>query len=297
MDMPRVQVLLACYNGEKYIAQQLDSILGQTGVSVELMIRDDGSTDGTRDILADYDARFDRIHVLYGENIGSNAGFFTMLSLADGEYVAFADQDDVWDADKLEIAVAALRAEEALLYCANKRLVDEELKPIPGGSFPKLTPGFRGAVVENICTGCTLLMTRELADLICRHLPEHAIYHDWWCYLTATYYGKVVFDETPHMDYRQHANNQVGAVNNPFALIAMKRKFLKKQRTQLGAQLREFASYHRGNTEKDALVDLILASQSSISARLRLAFLKPFYRQTHLDSLVVRLLFLMGKML
>ena len=83
MDMPRVQVLLACYNGEKYIAQQLDSILGQTGVSVELMIRDDGSTDGTRDILADYDARFDRIHVLYGENIGSNAGFFTMLSLAD----------------------------------------------------------------------------------------------------------------------------------------------------------------------------------------------------------------------
>lgn len=119
--MITVQVLLSSYNGEKYIREQLDSILSQEGVEVQLLIRDDGSTDGTRTILAEYEQQWDNISVIYGTNVGVISSFFLLLEEAGNHpYIAFADQDDVWLKRKLKRAIERIEKEETKKKVSNK---------------------------------------------------------------------------------------------------------------------------------------------------------------------------------
>ena len=111
--MTTVQVLLSSYNGEKYIREQLDSILAQEGVNIQLLIRDDGSTDGTNSILTEYEQRCDNISVIYGINVGVIQSFFLLLEQAGSyPYIALADQDDVWLKQKLKRAIEKIKKEE-----------------------------------------------------------------------------------------------------------------------------------------------------------------------------------------
>ena len=295
-----VQILLSSYNGEKYLRVQLDSILSQTHQNLKVLVRDDGSTDGTREILREYEAKEPRIRVIYGENVGLVQSFFRLLEVSDADFVGFSDQDDQWLPDKVETAWRKIaQISGPALYSSNQILVDQDLNPLPEGKeLPDPRPGFANAVVESMCTGCTVLMNRTLVDALKRAgLPEHAIWHDWWCYLACTYCGTYVFDRGAHILYRQHGGNRLGSSRSALVMIRNKWEFLKETRGQLGAMLREFQARFRGEAEKDALVDLVLASEKSLSARLRLAFGHQVYRQKPLDGLVTRVLFLIGKML
>ena len=293
-----VDILLSSYNGEKYLRTQLDSILAQTWKNLTLRIRDDGSTDGTRKILAEYEKKYDNVIVYYEENVGLVKSFLKLVSYSDADYVGFSDQDDYWLPEKVERAVELLSKEKGpALYSSNQTLVDNDLKVLPGETVPHPVPGFGNAVVESMCTGCTVLMNRELVSLVKKDLPDHAIWHDWWCYLVCEYCGTYVFDDRSFIYYRQHGDNQLGSSRSTLQMIKNKWDFLKKTRGKLGAQLTDFQKRFRGNGEKDALVDQLLKSRSNILSRFKLAFSSRIYRQKRLDGFVMRCLILINKML
>ncbi len=294
----KVQILMSVYNGEKYLREQIDSILGQSYDNIQILIRDDGSTDRSMDILQEYQKIYPNISVIKGRNIGLTPSFIELLGESDADYVAFCDQDDVWMENKIEKAVEKLKAiKMPALYCSNQILVNEQLEKIDNGKIPHINPGFGNAVIESVCTGCTVVMNEALIKTMKGHLPTEAIWHDWWCYMVASYLGTVIFDENAYIYYRQHGNNQLGLSRNAFVMIRNKWNFLKNTRGMLGRQLENFAKEYRGDEEKDALVDMLCASKTSFKARVQVIFNKKIYRQKALDRLAVKVLCLVNRLL
>lgn len=211
-----VLVLLSSYNGERYIARQLDSILQQT-VPVFILIRDDGSSDGTVAVVGKYLAQYDNIKLVQGKNVGFAKSFSELVAneLADQyEYLAFADQDDVWMPDKLECAVSMLKPdydpEIPAMYCSNLLKVDDHLHELGNVYYrvPKITK--YTSLMDNIATGCTIVFNHAAMELYRYSVSSAVKYHDWQMYLICVYLGKVVFDLEPHINYRIHVNNTVG---------------------------------------------------------------------------------------
>ena len=295
-----VQVLLSAYNGEKYLVSQLDSILAQTGVEVSVLVRDDASTDHTKEILENYAQKHINIRWYSGDNLGVQRSFFELLDMADAgrDYYAFADQDDFWLPEKLQKAVNELEKEEKnqpLLYGSKVVYASEDLKKQEQFSYavPK-EPAFGNALVENICMGCTEVFNRELLELVRAHKASGDTLHDWWMYLTASCFGKVVFDENAYILYRQHAGNQVGMQNNWSA--RWKKRFIhfKKLRYSLSRQARDFLDRYTVEGECRILALKLADYRSSIKKRIALIREDRIYRQQDLDNKIYHLLFLLG---
>ena len=297
MEAKKVQILMSTYQGERFLREQIESLLNQTWNNLEILIRDDGSRDNTREILEEYNEKYDKIQIYLEKNRGVAASFFELLKRSDADYVAFCDQDDIWLEQKVEAAVGRLASERGpALYCSNKILVDSSGKPMKKQDSRSKRPGFGNAVVECICTGCTTVMNRKLAEIIKKRLPEHAILHDWWSYLVASYVGRVIFDEHAYIKYRQHGDNAVGAKSGFWGEVQLKAAYLRKNRGKLEGQLSDFSEIYQGDRKKDALVEKILAAKK-ISGRLKILGNQDMYRQNRLDEIMMRILFLAGRML
>ena len=212
--IPRVQVLLSSYNGEKYIKEQIISILNQKDVDVFLLIRDDGSKDSTFEEIERIDST--RIQIIKEDNIGSTQSFFRLILLADSfDYYAFADQDDIWDDDKLITGINRIKnISIPAVYSSSTRLVDANLKPMKK-SITNVRTDIGSAIIKNYATGCTIIFNYELMCLLKKYIPKQVPYHDWWVNLVAISVGGIsIFDTTPHISYRQHGNNVVGESNS-----------------------------------------------------------------------------------
>lgn len=293
----KVQVLMSTYNGEKYLEEQIESLLGQTYPNVEILIRDDGSTDATAALLGRYEKQYDTIRVFFESNVGVTNSFFELLAKSDADYIAFCDQDDIWLEQKVEKAVEKLQAVDGpALYCSNKILVDANAHVIAKNDKRKPRPGFGNAVIECICTGCTAVMNRELAENIKAHIPGHAILHDWWCYLVASYVGQVVYDQEAYILYRQHGNNAVGQSGSIWGTVKAKARYLKQNRGKLRGQLTDFQNMYQGQSEKDQLVSLLLESEAW-GKKAKAVFGRGYYRQTKSDLWIVKGLLLFNRML
>ncbi len=211
-----IAVLMSTYNGERYLREQVDSILAQERVDVRILVRDDGSTDATGTILDEYRRR-GALAWRAGENLGPARSFMRLLAGApDCGYYAFSDQDDVWLPGKLAAAVDALAAlgDVPAMYLCQARLVDAALAPI--GPEPKLRPRltFGEALVHEFCSGCTVVLNRGLRAIVAGFSPEYLPMHDGWVYCVAHAVGaRVVFDPVPRILYRQHGGNAVGLGN------------------------------------------------------------------------------------
>mgnify|MGYP001557556533 FL=1 len=210
MSIAKLHILLSTYNGETYLEELLDSVLGQSYPSIQLHVRDDGSTDSTVSILQRYQAKDERISVELGSNIGVQASFYSLLeSVADTTgYFAFCDQDDIWDPQKLEVAVNMIQASErpdAALYFSRLSCVDSRNQPLYDTEIPR-DPGFFNALVENSAIGCTCVFGNYLRSNFLRGHPAHMIMHDWWLYLCAASNGILIYDAVPRIRYRQHEN-------------------------------------------------------------------------------------------
>lgn len=215
--MKRIQVLLSTYNGEKYLQQQLDSILIQESVEVSILIRDDGSTDGTLLILSKYASEFSNIEIVEGENMGYARSFMTLLSIAgDYDYYAFADQDDIWLPNKLGVAVSKLSLQsdaKPMMYYSNCQLVDETGQAI---GFLREDENFipkskTQAVVLGFVHGCTMVFNRSSKQLLSQYQPEYNFAHDYWVPLLHFFLGATVYDENAYIQYRQHSSNTFGS--------------------------------------------------------------------------------------
>ena len=214
--MRKVLVLMSTYNGERYIREQIESILGQEGVDVSLLIRDDGSSDSTLDIIHSYMEQNSNVRLYTGGNLGAAQSFLDLLNHADGgDYYSFSDQDDVWDTDKLSAAVKMLQAEPGdgpLLYYSNLRVVDGDLN-FKRNAHDKARPsgGKYTALAEAAVAGCTMVFNQYALNLLKGRTPAYCSMHDSWVYLVCMMFGKVIYDGEPHMSYRQHEDNVIGA--------------------------------------------------------------------------------------
>ena len=245
----KVTVLLSTYNGSKFLQQQLNSLYEQTYPNIRILVRDDGSSDSTRSILENEQIN-GRIDILRGhKNLGPALSFFELLhnaALTETEYVAFCDQDDVWHPHKIEHAVSALRVVAdncPALFCSRLEIVDEQLNHIGFTNTPKKV-GFGNALVENVATGCTMVLNRKAVELICTHLPSKVLMHDWWCYLVLSCFGKIIFDSNANIKYRQHGNNTIGATVNMFDELKRKlHRFMYSGKGLLWFQASVFFKY------------------------------------------------------
>jgi len=216
----KVAILMCTMQGQHFLAEQLNSIATQTHPLWVIWASDDGSKDFTHDILEYYQAHWgeDRIAIHEGPAEGSTANFLSLTCRADidADYFAYADQDDIWESDKLERAVAWLEtvpADVPALYGSRTQLVDERNQHLGYSPLFRRGAHFRNALVQNIAGGNTMVFNRAARDLL-RLAGEDvkAVTHDWWAYMVVTGCGgQVHYDATPTVRYRQHDFNLIGA--------------------------------------------------------------------------------------
>ena len=225
-----VTVLMATYRGKQYLEQQLDTILAQT-VPVRILISDDGSDDGTREMLENYAGWYPEQVFLHHrtQHTGSAAGNFFWLmqeALKDekNEYIFFSDQDDVWENNKVSVMLHRMKVLEKglgkqcpILLYSDMEVVDEDLYEI-SPSFAAYThqdpdrSSFAELLVENQVTGGASMINRALLTH-CAMEPEICCMHDWWIALTASCFGVIEFMPRVLSKYRQHGDNVLGAKN------------------------------------------------------------------------------------
>lgn len=245
----RILVMMSTYNGEKYLREQIDSILNQKiDYEVHLRIRDDGSKDGTCEIIEDYILRYpEQIELIRGENRGCNASFFELIQNADGyKYYSISDQDDVWLPDKLQIACDAIdevKEDIPLLYASTSYLVHNDLIPYGITRKKKREMTMYNTLIQNICPGHTQVMNNRLLDLLKNDVDTGRIYvYDSWIQNVANLYGKILFDNEPHTYYRQYEGNQLGSgVGEIGQLLAS----IKRDRTNDGIKYRRQIDYFK----------------------------------------------------
>lgn len=239
-DQGRLCILLAACNGAAWLPAQLDSVAAQTFHGWDMLAGDDGSADDSAAILRDFADRVrpggHDVAVIEGPRAGGAAHFLTLLTRAPtADWIAFADQDDVWLPEKLARAVERLdTAPPGLpcLYCSRTWVTSAALEH-PTLSRPvRRPPGFRNALVQNIASGNTIVLNRAAADLArCAAPPALAVpnlpAHDWWLYQVVTGAGgRVIHDDRPSLYYRQHPDNQIGANRGALAALARARALL-----------------------------------------------------------------------
>lgn len=218
--MPLVSIVMATYNGEKYLRQQLDSIITQTYRNLELIAVDDASSDGTLEILTEYAKLDTRIKIYSSErNLGVVATFEKALGQAKGEFIAFSDQDDIFHKSKIELLVKALNSKlDRDLVLSDLSLIDAQGKEIAPSlwRYQKLSPKegkpFQRLINCNFATGCGMMFRRRLLKLALP-FPEDIHMHDWWIAVvstTSSASGICLVDDALTA-YRQHGSNVLGA--------------------------------------------------------------------------------------
>jgi glycosyltransferase involved in cell wall biosynthesis len=222
---PSIDILLATYNGQEYLAEQIDSILVQSSQDWQLLIRDDESSDNTLSIIRDYLSRYSSKIKLIEDNdrhIGAKFNFQRLLEHSTAEYIMFCDQDDVWLKQKIEVTLKAMRISEEnypnkpILVHSDLIVVDEHLKKIDDSlwsyqkNWPRKNDDLSRIIFQNIATGCTIMINRK-AKNVSMPIPKDAIMHDWWIALKVAELGKIVHISDQLVLYRQHSGNLVGA--------------------------------------------------------------------------------------
>jgi glycosyltransferase involved in cell wall biosynthesis len=224
-SLPEVEVLLATYNGERFLREQIDSIIGQDYENIRVLARDDGSRDGTVEILNEYAQRFpERFRVMPASAAagGPKANFLLLMKASTADYICFSDQDDVWLPDKVSRSKRAMDQLESrwgrkvpLLVFTDLRLVDDKLKTLhPSfwtymGIIPERINRLAQLMVHSVVTGCTAMLNRRLLELSLR-MPDEAYMHDGWVSWLAAYMGKSRIVKAQTVLYRQHDRNVVG---------------------------------------------------------------------------------------
>ena len=222
-----ITVLMGTFNGDKYVGEQLDSLLNQTMLPDRILIHDDRSTDETLTILEDYQRAYPGlIDVIVNEvnSGGSGCNFMSMMTTVRDDYLMLCDQDDVWLPDKIQKSYDKITEMEAqwgadvpCLMHSDLQVVDEDLTP-EASSFRESTfanydrTTLRDQLIQNTATGCTIMYNRALADLVTRD-PHHMVMHDWWISLIAAAFGHMGHIDDCTILYRQHTQNQIGVTD------------------------------------------------------------------------------------
>lgn len=311
MIKDRVLVLMSTYNGEKYLSEQLESILNQSVKNVDILIRDDGSKDNTIKIISKLLVKFPkRIKLEAKENKGVVRSFFELVKLAsiDYDYYFFSDQDDYWNEKKIEKAIEKMKnthETKKIGYCSNLKLVDKNLNFMKIKYTKELIPSLKNCFIENIVTGCTYGANKSLFIEIKKDIENIEKYsekipmHDYHFYFLTVLYGDLIYDENSYISYRQHGNNVIGMEKNKvkFMFQRIKKVFKRKsndKRIEYLKFIRENYQDKLPTLEKEFLLEL-LENYNFLFKRLNFIFKNKFVRQNKLDCYLAKITYLLKK--
>jgi len=304
----RVAVLMAAFNGERFLDKQLATLAAQTVANIDIWVSDDGSTDRTLEILDRWSEGWSKgsFTIVQGPSKGFSENFRSLMTRGEiaGDYFAFCDQDDVWDTDKLATAIGVL-AEDASdrpgLYCSRTRIITEDGEPVGTSPLFGRPPHFRNAIIQNIGGGNTMVLNREAWSAVSTGAERTSfVSHDWWCYLLVSGIGGYVhYDVDPKIGYRQHAENLVGDnMSLPARVDRLKRLMTGR-----------FADWNAANVESlERCADLLddearrtlaefkaIRSSRSIDAGVR--FVRSgIYRQSTTGNLALSIAIVLGRL-
>ena len=283
-NQKKVMVLLACRNGAAWVREQLDSILAQQGVDVSLLIQDDKSTDETASVIALYAAQHPgQIGIFLNEKGTGSAGanfrkLIARAELSNFDYVALADQDDIWNVDKLVRSIAAIQTTGAYGYSAAVNAFWPDGKERILAQSPQ--PRALDFIFEGAGQGCTFVLPQSVFNGVqefCRQYAEELVdfhFHDWLIYiLIRTHGGSWYFDPEPAMRYRQHANNDMGARGGVAGIrrrIAMVKEGWYGRQVAIALKIFRLAG---GDDARATTLEVALQAKPSGSRRLELACL------------------------
>lgn len=292
--MHKVVVLMSTYNGEKYLEAQIDSILKQRNVNVYLLIRDDGSTDSTLNVI-DHFSRSGKLTVYGRDNLGAAKSFIDLIfSAPESEYYAFSDQDDIWEVDKLTTAIDRIKDKSGpAVYHGLAGRVDESLSPLP---TPTYTPMHSfGASLLTSATGCTMVFNKAMMDALRVYKPNNISMHDAWVYRVAYAIDAFVYyDAETHMKYRQHSNNVSGGDMGLSEKI--KRQLVNNKSVRLITAMELRTGYYEimSETNKE-IINKFIIYKKNLWHKLCIITDKRYELYSAKTNIQNKLLFLMGK--
>lgn len=274
-----VDILLATFQGEKYLKEQLDSLLHQTYPHFQILIRDDGSTDATLDIIKTY--KDPRIKLLATGHLGIKGNFSELMRHSQADYLFFCDQDDVWLSHKIATMLPYLKGGPTLVH-SDLGVVDEKLNSIAPSFWkwawlqPMKTTTLNRLLMQNVVTGCSMAINRSLLEKS-GPIPQDAVMHDWWLALVAACFGRIQPLKEPLMLYRQHDSNVLGARSS---------RQQGRSLTPFYAQAQAFLDRYQLSPHHQEILKAYLSLPSLPSFKRRLSLIRHgFYKQGLLRNL------------
>ena len=297
--MKQVLILMSTYNGALYLEEQWESLFAQKDVKVKVLVRDDGSKDGTQEILKKYQQTHD-LEWFQGRNLGWARSFMELLYAApDSEYYAFCDQDDIWLQDKLSVAVNTLEKmdSDCRMYCSN--LTNYKDGERLGNVKPeKYIYNKYKALMFCINYGCTCVFNDALRQKMTQNRPSTVFAHDYWVYLSAIYLGDVHYDSNSYMLYRQHGSNAVGGSKSilqewKIRLRRMKKLNEQHERETMAQELLSCYSDSLSDSDK-AIIKVVADYRKNILTKMKLFFDMRYSLNITINNIMLRLRILFG---
>lgn len=301
INKERIAIILCTYNGEKYLKQQLHTIKHQIYKDYDLFISDDGSSDSTLKIINEFisDNPLITIYVSKGPNMGFAKNFIKTLqdipsiSKRNYLYYAFCDQDDLWDIEKLIIAIKKLKEinfNGPALYCSRTKYVDSKGIDIGYSPLFKKKPSFSNALVQSIAGGNTMLFNHILYNYLLKvDTSKNIVSHDWLTYLICMAAdGITIYDSSPSLSYRQHQANIIGSNNNILKIykrfkLMLRGDFLK----WINSNLLHIENLELSQNNNRILKNFYLIRSKNIFTRFKGLILSKVYRQTFFGNITL----------
>jgi len=314
-----IDIVLATYNGERYLAEQIESIQGSIEYSSlvnRLIVVDDGSTDKTPEIVKRLLSKDNKIewHLNSSGKSGPANNFSFGLSLTTSDYIMLCDQDDIWLPSKINTSIIELLAierklpDKPVLVFSDKLIVDEQLNIISRSYFQlKKIPfdwylSFENICQQNVGSGCTMIFNRKLLDMAVP-IPKKAYMHDWWLMLVASKVGRIELIKTPLIKYRQHQNNTIGVNQISIFKKVWDFKFhferFKQSLSKIINQAQAFKEFEKkhGLQSNDTINSLAKILTLSRFDRIKLVLNKSIFRSHPLGNVTLLLVLLYMKVI
>lgn len=297
----KVTVLMSTYNGETYLEAQLESLIRQQEVEVDILVRDDGSTDSTKDILDSYSKK-GYLSWYDGSNLGPAQSFLDLVrSSQKSDYYAYCDQDDVWFDDKLSNAVKKLDKfsnESPSLYVSTYDVVNENLDFIIKRDMKYEVPyTLANTIVERSPSGCTMVFNNKVRELIAENKPKNIRMHDYWTLLIVeAFEGHIEYDSSSRLLYRQHQNNSVGFGKGRITYIKRLIKsalYNKNERQKQAIELFELYKNRLPNRSVSTLLKVV-NYRNTLSNRFKLAFDSEFKTPSFKINILFKISVILG---
>jgi glycosyltransferase involved in cell wall biosynthesis len=289
-DFPKVTVLLATFNGARFLEEQLTSLIDQEEVDIEVLVNDDGSTDGTLEILEYWKARGLVASISHSIGLGATKAFLNLLQTCEEkDFVAFCDQDDVWNKDKLITQIHSVRGDMPAMSTGMRMYINEKGEYIGKSKYLKKPPSFENAIFENIAPGNTTLLNNPAIKLVNKVKNPSISHYDAWIYLLLSAFGKVIFIPSYLMKYRIHSNNAVGLRTSS---IPRARESL----TSFFSQMEFFTERYYSLISPEQKIHLnklrFFRKQKNLRNKIRFLSSIDLARQSDLDGVILKLLML-----